>query len=267
MRSRDPDRRFGPARSWRCLRARAAWALVVVVGALAQVARAEPPTKPPAARVVGERELVDDDGYRVRLSLPTLDDVVGWQEPGLRIALGVGRSWLVPRAPARKVGGTAFRLRVGARVDALWSLALDFDYEAVSGDQLSGLRFAGIAEAAAHPWRGLSLGAGLGYGGFVLSSTGLVFPTLAQDPVGSFTVGPSGRLAACSGSALVSVARAEYLWVAGPLFASGPFLEGGAQFTRCETELGLSRETGTPLAMRQWWLHRGATLGWWFSWR
>src|SRR4051812_33179386 len=46
--------------------------------------------KAPDTRVeqtVGERELLDEDGYTLRLSLPTAADFDQWQESGFRVSL------------------------------------------------------------------------------------------------------------------------------------------------------------------------------------
>ena len=88
------------------------------------------------------------------------------------------------------------------------------------------------------------------------------------EEVATTTFGAGTTLGSCSGGAWVGQARAEYLFVVGQLFATGPYLEANAQLTRCQQELGrVDRETGNPIYARQWWVHQGAELGWWVTWR
>ena len=72
----------------------------------------------------------------------------------------------------------------------------------------------------------------------------------------------------CNGSGWVGQARVEYLFVVGPLFATGPYLVADGQWTGCTEDFSRTdRETGETAVGRQWWLHLGGAVGWWLSWR
>ena len=100
-----------------------------------------------------------------------------------------------------------------------------------------------------------------------ISRSGIGTGTLSTETV-SRTLSDSERLDSCTGSALTSLARAEYLFVVGPLFASGPFAQVEAQWTGCHESFGMiDQETGRPIVLTQWWSQRVVTFGWWFAWR
>lgn len=231
----------------------------------AATAPAEPPPKP---HILSEKEVVDDDGYKVRLSLPTEDDVAAWSQPGIRISLAYGYGRLLGRPPALDLTTHAFTIRAMTRIDRSWSIGLEYQYALARGT-LTGLRYEGTLHAMLHPWRQLGVDVGVGFGGLVLTPpTGRPAQPGSGGEVSNVTFGPDTKLGACGGDGWVGLARAEYQFVAGSLFASGPYLELNAQYTRCEQTLGrLDRETGVSISARQWWLERGAALGWWVSWR
>ncbi len=243
--------------------------LILVAGLLfaARALAEEAPAK--ETHVISEKELVDDDGYAVRVSLPTESDVEAWSHPGLRIALGYSHGQLWGNGPSLKLSMDAFTLRALARLDKHWSVGLDFQYALAQGTGVTGLRFGSTVLAILHPWRQLGIGVGVGYGGLILvppngpAST----PGTGQE-VSTTTFGPEVKLGECSGGAWVGQARIEYPFVIGPLFASGPFVEADAQLTRCQQVLGrVDRETGNPIYGQQWWRNLGGSLGWWLSWR
>jgi hypothetical protein len=215
-------------------------------------------------RVLDEKELVDRSGEdHVRLSLPTQADVDAWHGPGFRLQLGYGYGFQHGSGPSVSFDSHSITLRPSVRLDDRWSLGVGLQY----GTGPIGARWSVTVEPTFRLWRQLALSVGLGYGGLViqnpnsgdvLTGDALVSRELADDEV----------LGACTGSALSAVGRLEYLFVAGPLFASGPFVQGNAQWTHChEVQADVDNETGKSLVLSQWWRHVGLTLGWWLAWR
>ena len=216
-----------------------------------------------------ERELVDDEGYQVHLSLPTEDDYAAWLIPGLRVELGLNHGFLSGLAPAPRLSLTAFQLRTRLRVDPFWSVGATFGYAIATGSY-TGTRWHVSIEPVFHPIPSLGLSLGLGYGGLDVTenASGGEPPAGAAAETASRTLGKSERMFACAGGAVVSQARLEYLMVVGPLFSTGPFVQADLQWTGCQEDFNqVDRETGKQVRGSQWWLHRGGALGWWFSWR
>jgi hypothetical protein len=212
-----------------------------------------------------EKQLVEEDDYELRLSLPTEEDRALWRQGGLRVQLGYayGRVYGLEAAPS--FGGHTVFLRPQMRLDEHWSLGLSFNYVVATGS-VGGLTFAALVEPIFHPVSGLSLALGLGYAGIVVSKP---YYTEIHDPASASTTLPqSARLNACQGTGFAAGARLEYLFVAGPLFASGPFVAGTLQTTKCAESLGDSDgETGETIELHQWWRHRGFNVGWALAWR
>jgi hypothetical protein len=236
---------------------------------LAAAAPATPaPTGAPApapgqGHVIDEKEraLLEQTDH-VRLSLPTESDRQAWDSPGLRVSLGWGTGALRGLGPAWSFSSTGVALRPGVRIDRHWALAVSMFYGAAP----SGVRWSVTAEPTFYIWRQLAVSVGLGYGGI---ST---FDVNAPDNTGGFLVSrdlsDNEKLRSCEGVGLSSLARIEHLFVVGPLFATGPYLQGTAQWTRCQETLGrVDNETGQPLTLSQWWRHIGWNAGWWFVWR
>src|SRR5262245_21467560 len=101
-----------------------------------------PKAEAPAVKVMSEKELVDDDGYVVRLSLATEEEIAQWAQPGFRLDLGFVSGSFGKRGPAPKLETKGALLRARARLDRFWSLGVSFEYDAVRGD-FGGLRFGG----------------------------------------------------------------------------------------------------------------------------
>ncbi len=219
-------------------------------------------------KVLSEREAVDDDGYRVSLSMPTEDDRAAWMQPGLRVELAVEEGYLLAVAPAPRMLGTTFHLRTRLRLDDSWSLAATLGYTLARGDY-NGARWTALVEPIFHPLPSLGVSLALGFGG--LSLTQVKLPATMPDNSGeiaSRTFADGEHLYSCTGGAWAGQARVEYLWVAGPLFSTGPYFVADSQWTACTRELGpTDLETGAPVLGKQWWLNLGAGIGWWFSWR
>jgi len=220
---------------------------------------------PGSRRTEAEKKSVSEDDYVVRLSLPTESDFEAWASEGLRIRLGYAHGWLGSFGPSVPSTDNGALVMAQIRLDRWWSVAATAEY-AIAGGDLTGLRWAATLEPTLHPWRGLSLALGIGYGGLIVSRT-----RFAARPGGSEvatrTLADSEKVNNCQGGGLTTLARAEYLVVVGPIFSTGPFVQGQGQWTRCEEAAGVNAETGLQIARVQWWKHAGGSLGWWLAWR
>jgi hypothetical protein len=240
-------------------------AVLLALGAEA-AAPAAAVSAPPQVHVIDERERIElQQTDHVRLSLPTQSDVDAWHAPGLHMQLGYAYGLVHGFGPAFSWRSQTFLLRPSVRLDEHWALGVTLLY----GTGPTGVRWSATAEPTFFPWRQLALSVGAGYGGLLVgnsaaSTGGLQGPT----EVVSRELTGSERLNSCSGSALSTLARAEYLFVAGQLFSSGPFVGVSSQWTHCEQTFGrVDVETGRAIVLSQWW-HEGAVdLGWWFAWR
>ncbi|HEY0707674.1 MAG TPA: hypothetical protein VGG33_12805 [Polyangia bacterium] len=201
----------------------------------------------------------------VRLSLPTEDDARAWTRPGFRIQLGYAFGRLYGQGPAWSFPSHALLVRPALRLSSAAAVGVTLLY----GSGPRGLRWSVTPELTFHPWRGLALSAGAGFGGFEISDPNAPLGRLdRQTLMTSRELTRDEGLRGCSGMALSSVGRAEYLFVAGPLFASGPFLQAGLQWTECRETLELTEASaGRAVVLSQRWRHWGANGGWWFTWR
>ena len=248
--------------------ARLAVLLIAGPAAGAATAAGAGPATPPApiVHVMDEKERVDlEQTDNVRLSLPTQADVDAWASPGLRLQLGGAYGIVQGSGPALSWRSRIAILRPSVRIDRYWGMGVALLY----GTGPNGVRWSVTAEPTFYPWRQLAISAGVGYGGLSVDVPGGSTGRLqgASEPVSrNLTAGE--QLNSCVGSALSTVLRAEYLFVAGALFASGPFVQANAQWTQCSETFGRTdTETGTPVVLTQWWQQQGATFGWWFAWR
>ncbi len=227
-----------------------------------------PKTPPPKTRVETERDLVTDDHYVVHLSMPTESDRKAWMEPGLRVdlALDGGRLWGRATAPPLTTIGAQVRSRY--RLDRRWSVFAALRYAVVRGSW-TGAAWSAIVGPLFHPLPQMGISLGVGYGGLdVHPANGTGFAPPGNTDSISRTLGDNETMFACAGGAWVSQASLEYLVVVGPLFETGPYLRADLQWTGCEeTFQNTDLETGLPAVGRQWWLDRGADVGWWFAWR
>jgi hypothetical protein len=216
--------------------------------------------------VMDEKEMIAvGQTDQVRLSLPTEDDGEAWENPGLRVALGYGYLVLRGSGPAWSFNSQSVALRPSVRIDRYWEVGTTLLY----GTGPNGLRWSVTAEPSFHPVKRLAVGLGLGYGGLSISDPNRSSGNLrGPDEAVSRTLSDDERLQSCTGSALSGLGRAEYLFVVGPLFSTGPYVQAQAQWTRCEVQFGrVDQETGKPIVLTQWWRQQGAMLGWWFTWR
>lgn len=223
-----------------------------------------PPTPAPQVHVLDEKDRVAlQQMDKVTLSLPTEDDRVAWASPGLRVALGYGYASVFGSAPALSFRGHSVFLRPSVRLDDRWAIAVGLAY----GTGPNGVRWSVTAEPTFFAWRQLSIAWGLGFGGLDITNPNASWGR-QPDAMVSRDLVAGETLPRCTGTALSSLVRTEYLFVAGPLFASGPFAQLQGQWTRCQDTFGRTdNETGRPITLSQWWQQGAATLGWWLAWR
>lgn len=239
------------------LRALLAAVAVVFVTAIASAAEAAP-----EPQVKSERDLVED-GYVLRLSLPTEADEDAWMDPGFLVQLGLSKGTLRGIGAAFSFPTTSFQLRPRVRIDRWWSLATTFSFSFANGPDVDGLRWSATIEPVFHPIRQLGIAVGVGYGGLNVFGGGNDFGEFT----GQETITNGTHISPCEGGALSTLMRADYFFVVGPLFATGPFVTAEAQWTRCERYRGDDTETGLRHTRRQWWTQVGGSAGWWLTWR
>ena len=226
-------------------------------------APASAPTPAPIVHVIDEKERVElQQTDNVRLSMPTESDRAAWAKPGLRVQLGYGYGMVHGAGPAYSFHSQSALLRPSIRLDERWALGVTMLY----GTGPGGVRWSATVEPTLFLWRQLGISAGLGYGGLFISNSNVNTGTLSTVTV-SRTLSDSEHLSSCTGSALVSALRADYLLVAGSLFASGPFVDLNEQWTACTQSFGQHDEAGRLVELTQWWRQTTATFGWWFAWR
>ena len=252
--------------------------LVLIAIALPQAALALPlATEVTPTDVVVETPVAPTEADEVlpfKLSLPTEEDAAAWRQAGFRLQLGVGYGMLrgIDGTPGDK--NIPLLMRVGVRLDEDWSLFGSFQFAIAvarkSGD-LSGLRFAGTIDPTWHVTDHLDIAAGFGFGGLVEGTSGRAEPNAEQRAslVANYTF-PSARtpMVACSGVGVAGLLRASYLWVLGPLSATGFALQTDGQWTACVENIGrVEPDTAQSIVRRQWWSNAGGSLTWVISWR
>lgn len=244
---------------------------VLVLGAEAPVVETRQEAPRVEVREESEKSLIDDDRYVPRLSLPTQADIDAWREPGFRVTLG----WIQGRqkgmGPAPDLAPLGAALRPWLRVSPHWSLGATFSWQAATGS-FEGLKWGATLEPTWHPWRGLALSLGVGYGGLLGMRASAWDDSPGNGPVEpsqpvSRTVPDDEVLDKCSSGGWLALARVEYQFVVGPLFSTGPFGQVDVQRTGCEMAMADDVETGKPIVWKQWWTHRGVNFGWWVTWR
>lgn len=215
-----------------------------------------------------------DELLPFKLSLPTEQDAAAWQQPGFRLQMGTGFGILsgIDGTPGSK--NIPILVRIGARLDRDWSLFGSFQF-AVAGwrknGDLSGLRFAGTIDPTWHITDHLDVAAGFGFGGLVEGSTGRSDPNAEQRAalVASYTFASARTpMVACSGVGVAGLLRATYMWVLGPLSATGFAAQADGQWTACVENVGrVEPDTAQSIVRRQWWSNAGGSLTWLISWR
>ena len=237
-------------------------ALALLLAAEAAPPRDPPPPSPPPADSEKAGVAPTDE---VRLSLPTEEDHDAWAKPGLKVQLGIGYGQLKGLGPAYDFSLYEARLQVRIRLSAKWSIATTLEYAplTLAGVGAVGLGWSTTVEPIFHPTRALGLALGLGYGGVTFNDG---VNARAPETV-SRTLDPTERMHSCTSGGLSAIARVDYLFVAGALFASGPYLEAKSLVGRCDQNRGTDTETGLQVTLSQVWTNGGAAAGWWFAWR
>lgn len=190
-----------------------------------------------------------------------------WEQEGFRVQLRLGKETLTPDdAASPESSGWALSVEPGIRLSRWWSLSGTLRY-AVLSEGFDGLRWSTTADLTFHPWHGLFLATGLGYGG-VLGNR-------------SFSGSGPSR---CDGDAFVALGRAGWLIPMGELFAMGPVVQLDAQFTRCAArdsggdqfeeeggvgpvEIRKSHEGSSSGQPAFWWQHHTLQFAWSLAWR
>ncbi|MBI2378066.1 MAG: hypothetical protein HYV07_28955 [Deltaproteobacteria bacterium] len=191
-----------------------------------------------------------------------------WAEPGFRVGTGYGLEVAFARFQEPAGMTHSFALRVGARVEADWSLFLDLSYDALDGTTPS-LFFRALVGPALHLSDEVTLSLGFGLGGAVAANTGGPTPAPESRPVASYTV-PSGgpRLSSCAGAGASLGARLDHALVTSELLSMGPSIALAATWTVCREAIGRSDpDTGATIELEQLWEHHFVSVGWTFWWR
>lgn len=194
----------------------------------------------------------------VRESEFELPAAEAWQQEGFRVQLRFGTESLTgldSTSPAG--GGWAIGVEPGVRLSRYWSLSASLRYS-VLNEEVQGLRWSTTADLTFHPYGGLFLAVGAGYGGLLT------------------THWESGG---CQGHAIVGLGRLGWLFSVGEIFSTGPMLQVDAQATRCgnrdEEDGGFGDEDMPSGGFRSnessrrslWWYQRTVNFSWSVAWR
>ena len=203
--------------------------------------------------------LADEPVARVSEELLTAGEA--WEEPGFRIQLQVGTEDLKAAGALPAGSGLSLTAEPGFRLSRWWSISADLTYTIVGGG-MQGLRWSGTFGPTFHPWSGLFLTAGAGYGGLMVNAY--------QD---FFT-------SSCTGAGFAIGAKAGWLFPVGSLFATGPVVGTQTQWVRCsnisetgggdpmpETEGGDWGPWELGPAAPKVWRHQTFHIGWSLAWR
>lgn len=193
----------------------------------------------------------------VRESEYELPAAEAWQQEGFRIQLRFGTESLAGVNDGGPSGsGWAIAVEPGVRLSRLWSLSANLRYSVLS-EEMAGLRWSTTADVSFHPWGGLFLAVGAGYGGLLAKAWS-----------------DTGDWGGCQGHAAVALGRLGWLFAVGEIFATGPVVQFDVQTTRCgEREEGGSYVEGPDgdrwVADRSsvWWTQRTLNLSWSVAWR
>ncbi len=220
-----------------------------------------------------ERDEPEEEGYQLRISLPTEDDYVQWLEPGFRLALGYGYGLFTHLEHDEDLWAHAMSFRPHLRLNEQWGVGVTLNYGISKGDLIQGLRWSTTFEVTGYFYEqlGLTLGAGLG-GLWVTCSDESYYACSVYLETASTTesryLTSRERIADCEGDGLVGVARLDYFFVTGSNFASGPYVDATAQRVRCTERTGKTNiQTGRDIELWEHWSHIGMNAGWWFTWR
>ena len=212
-----------------------------------------------------------DEVLPFKLSLPTQEDASAWRDTGFRLELGMAYGLFegVFGAPSGTLLGPT--VRVGTRVDALWSLLASLQYQSITSiGGINGLRYSGTLDPVLHVGDHLQFALGLGFGGIVEAGSRRPdsFPSDFTNLSDSYTyLSAKTPLPSCTGVGIVGLARVAWQQVLGPLSALTAFAEFHGQHTACEQRIGrVDPDTARPFFRRQYWFNvaaqAGLTVGW-----
>lgn len=184
------------------------------------------------------RTRADESVTRVSEVTTPLDEA--WHTPGYRLELQVGYESLPSWQTVPSGAGIQLGLGSGWQLTRAWSVDLTMSYLlflATTGT-LTGMRWAAAVGPTWHPWRGVRLGAAVGYANMLAD-----WSTSPRNftPATGFCDGPTAR----------GVLHATYLLPLTEWFAMGPMLQAGLAYTKCnaiQPQSGPSQSTpGWPL--------------------
>lgn len=206
-----------------------------------------------------------------KLSLPTQSDRAAWLTPGFRVQMGGGYGTWHGLSGAPSGSLLAYIVRVGARLDADWSLVSSLQLARINYGDHSGLRYVGTVDPTWHATESLEFAVGFGFSGIVEGNTGRVDPDAVQKAslVSSYTLPNTyPPVPSCDGTGTAALARAAWNIVLGPMSAGSLAIEFDGQWTVCSDRLGqVEPDTAKTNYRRQWWPHMGGTIAWLFAWR
>lgn len=204
----------------------------------------------------------------VKTSLRTETDEEAWGSSGFRVGLGYSFEGLIGPGDVPSGPTHSALVRLGIRLDPDWSLFGTLRYGVLPGT-VPMLRFSGTLEPTIHLGDALAVGLGLGLGGIVHPNTGARTPEPNDPLIAPLTLPePTPLLGSCSGTGVIALARAEYTFRVGELFAMGPAVQADVQWTGCvQTLLRVDPDSGEPIVIKQFWRHIGAGVSWVFWWR
>lgn len=196
---------------------------------------------------------------QVRESEFELPAAEAWQQEGFRIQLRFGTESLSTLGVGPFGGGWAIGVEPGVRLSRFWSLSASLRYSVLNED-IEGLRWSTTADLTFHPWGGIFLATGLGYGGLIASGW------------------ESDDWNRCEGHAIVALGRVGWLFSLGELFSTGPVVQFDAQATKCgnRSDEGDFDDFDGPIEEPRpasrgrrsvWWSHRTLNLSWSVAWR
>lgn len=212
-----------------------------------------------------------DEIIPFKLSLPTESDRVAWSTAGFRVQMGGGYGTWQGLSGAPSGSLLAYIVRLGARLDADWSLVSSLHLARVNYGNNSAFRYAGTVDPTWHATENLEFAIGFGFAGIIEANTGRPDPDAAQrnSLVSSYTLlNTYPPVPSCNGVGTAALARAAWNIVLGPMSAGSVALEFDGQWTACSERLGqVEPDTAQTIYRRQWWPQLGGTLAWLFAWR
>ena len=215
------------------------------------------------------------DEVEFKRSLETETPDEGWQSAGFRLSLGYGYGFDIGLANLPDATVHSIVIRIGARLDAEWSLLGSFRY-GIAGSGSAGRGFEGLAYAITldptwHLPAGFELALGVGFAGVQGATSEQPYPNpyFEEFEDDHSITSPDTRhvLESCSGAGPGALVRLGWVVALDDIWALALHAEGYSRWSLCEESYGAVEDDGEPIVMRQWWGHYGATFGASFAWR